>query len=105
MSDSSRYEKLLSIVIPVMVSGMIIYCGNSAFRTLLSTIGGQQSGQALTKEERAKMAKKLKRPDLEYMEFDTHEQRILSEGLVDVDETNVTFKDIGGLEKELEEVK
>ena len=48
---------------------------------------------------------KLKRPDLEYMEFDTHEQRILSEGLVDVDETNVTFKDIGGLEKELEEVK
>ena len=48
---------------------------------------------------------KLRRPELEYMEFDTYEQRILTDGLVDVDETNVTFKDIGGLEKELEEVK
>ena len=48
---------------------------------------------------------KLNRPQLEYMELDAYEQRILTDGLVDVDETNVTFKDIGGLEKELEEVK
>jgi hypothetical protein len=59
----------------------------------------------LTKTFLSLRVQKLNRPQLEYMELDAYEQRILTDGLVDVDETNVTFKDIGGLEKELEEVK
>lgn len=39
------------------------------------------------------------------MEFDSYELRIISEGLVSVDEVNVSFSDIGGLDEELEEVK
>ena len=39
------------------------------------------------------------------MDFDSYELRVINEGIVDSDEANVTFKDIGGLEDELEEVK
>ena len=39
------------------------------------------------------------------MDFDSYELRIMAEGVIDVDEANVSFKDIGGLDEELEEVK
>ena len=51
------------------------------------------------------LCKTLKRPEIELMDFDSYELRVINEGIVDSDEANVTFKDIGGLEDELEEVK
>jgi SpoVK/Ycf46/Vps4 family AAA+-type ATPase len=50
------------------------------------------------------LAKRLKRPEIETMEFNSYELKIMAE-VVGADEIDVTFDDVGGLEHELDEVK
>ena len=52
---------------------------------------------------RKHLADKLKRPELEKLELNAHEQRIALD-VLSADELGVTFADIGGMEAELEEV-
>lgn len=53
--------------------------------------------------EKRNLAKRLRRPEVETMSFDNYELRIM-DSVVGVDELDVTFDDIGGLEQELEDV-
>ena len=51
------FTNIYSVAISAVVSGMIIYYGNIALRNILRATAGQQLGQVLAKEERAKLAK------------------------------------------------
>lgn len=50
------------------------------------------------------LAKRLKRPEVETMDFDAYELRLLAD-VVGSDEITVSFDDIGGLDVQIEEVK
>mmetsp|Transcript_3123 Transcript_3123/g.4320 ORF Transcript_3123/g.4320 Transcript_3123/m.4320 type:complete len:425 (-) Transcript_3123:109-1383(-) len=107
ISNQESTDKLANGIINILKIGVFAYGLYSTYRVLgfLSKFQAIGSDPASSANAKAILSKRLKRPDLMLMDFDSYELRIMAEGVIDVDEANVTFKDIGGLDEELEEVK
>jgi len=63
--------------------------------------GSDRDGLLAAKKQ---LAKRLNRPEIETMDFDSYEMRLMVD-VLGPDELDVTFDDVGGLESQLEDVK
>lgn len=87
----------------VISTGLTIYFGykmQSLIKSLLDPMNEASASAVITKKA---LAKRLQRPEIEDMDFDSHELALLNE-ILGPDEIKVTFADIGGMEEQLEEV-
>lgn len=64
----------------------------------------QNKSDVNTDAAKKALAKRLNRPEIEFMDFDAYEARIMID-VLGPGELTVTFKDIGGLEAELQDVE
>lgn len=93
--------EVIKVVVTTGVSVYLAYKLQSALMKMLKTFeDGSQESAAAT---RSALAKRLKRPDVVDMSFDSYELKLLSE-ILGPDEITVSFKDIGGMDEQLEEV-
>jgi SpoVK/Ycf46/Vps4 family AAA+-type ATPase len=90
-------------VLKFAVSIGVIYYATSEGLRIISSVLNDPSKQTNALTEKKILAKRLKRPEIEIMDFDAYELRLI-DSVVGEEELDVTFKDIGGLEDELEEV-
>jgi ATPase family AAA domain-containing protein 1 len=81
--------------------GILIYTTHKALGYVADTLSSRRSGDAVTL--RKALAKRLKRDEIEKMDFDEHEIRLLND-VIGPDELASTFADVGGLQEQLEEV-
>jgi len=85
--------------------GMTYYITTSLVTVLKKALDpDQQSGSINALNAKKVLAKRLKRPEVETMDFNAYELRLMGE-VIGADEINVSFDDIGGLGHELDEVK
>lgn len=82
--------------------GILYYATSEGLRIISKTLGDSTKDSDAIKEKRS-LAKRLKRPEVEAMTFDAYELKLM-DSVVGEEELDVTFKDIGGLDNELEEV-
>ena len=92
------FEKLFNIA----CIGALTYVGIRGVYYILEMNDNSKSVSALNSKKA--LAKRLNRPEIEQMDFNKHEEKIMLD-VIGADEINVSFADIGGMDKELEEVK
>jgi len=96
----------LEVVKVVVTTGISLYLAYQVQKTLSTLV--ESFNETGTKENaentRKALAKRLKRPDVVEMSFDAYELKLLTE-IMGPDEISESFKDIGGMEEQLEEVK
>jgi SpoVK/Ycf46/Vps4 family AAA+-type ATPase len=96
----------LEVVKFAVTIGLSYYLTKEALSMLkgaLEQTSNKPSAQQATASKKA-LAKRLKRPEVETIEFGSYELRLLPD-VLGSDEIEVSFDDIGGLDTQLEEVK
>jgi len=73
-----------------------------SWRIVNSALKGNEDGS--NKEAKKDLAKRLKRPEIELLDFSKHEQHYFNH-IIAPSDIDSSFNDIGGLESELEDVK
>lgn len=96
----------LEVVKVVVTTGISLYLAYQVQKTLSTLVQSFDDGGSKESAEntRKALAKRLKRPDVVEMSFDAYELKLLTE-IMGPDEISESFKDIGGMEEQLEEVK
>jgi len=84
--------------------GLTYYVTTSTISLLKKALDPSQSEGMNALNAKKLLAKRLKRPEVETMEFSSYELKLMGD-VVGADEIDVSFDDIGGLEHELDEVK
>lgn len=84
--------------------GITVYFTNKTVNLVSAILNSDNRSKQSRELAKKILAKRLKRPDVECMEFDSFEEKLLNE-IIGPDELDVTFEDIGGMECELEDVK
>lgn len=88
----------------VITVSFTIFLGYQIQKVVGVLIGGSEEDSAAAQAAKKSLAKRLKRPEVEEMTFDSYEMKLLSE-ILGPDEINVSFQDIGGMDEQLEEVR
>lgn len=106
--DSSDGDSLTTIAIEIVklgvTIGLSVYLINKSLSILESMTGNDPTAKADRQAAQQALAQRLKRPDIVGMKFDEHESKLLAD-IIAPDEINVSFKDIGGMEEQLEQVR
>ena len=101
--QSDNTEFWVEMVKLAFTVGLGIYSVNLMRKMIMfhaDQVNGSAEELAAAKKQ---LAEKLKRPELEKLDLNAHEQRIALD-VLSPDELGVSFSDIGGMEEELEEV-
>jgi len=88
----------------VVTTAIAIYLGHLLTDTMKGLLESSNEAAASAKVSKKALAKRLQRPELEDMQFDSYEMALLND-ILGPDEIKVTFADIGGMDDQLEEVK
>lgn len=88
----------------VITVSFTIFLGYQIQKVVGVLIGGSEEDSAAAHAAKKSLAKRLKRPEVEEMTFDSYEMKLLSE-ILGPEEINVSFQDIGGMDEQLEEVR
>ena len=101
MSRSAGNEVIIELikfgVITAFGIGVVYFCGPQLMSVLLNEGGA-------TKQLKKTLAQRLNRPEIELMEFSSHEVKFASD-IITCSEIDVTFQDIGGIDDKLDEVR
>ena len=94
----------LQITKVIIIGGVMVYVVQKTSTMIQSILDGSLSSKASLAAMKKALAVRLKRPEVETMEFTKHEMNLLAD-IIGPDEITVSFKDIGGMDAELEDVK
>eukprot|EP01038_Epipyxis_sp_PR26KG_P006954 gene6954-9510_t len=104
MDTSNRKEDktvaYLSLALQAVVTIGSVYFLHKSINIIKNQFDQKQKGAINAKTN---LAKKLKRPEVASFDFSEYELKLLND-VLDSDELNVTFADIGGMEDQLEDV-
>ncbi|RYH18971.1 AAA family ATPase [archaeon] len=110
LSEGSNAASTTAIVIDLIKFGVLIgvslYVSNELLRqlsTAFNALTSEGDPKAALAAKQA-LAKKLGRPEIETMDFDGYELRIIPE-VVGPEEITIGFSDVGGLDSAIDEVK
>lgn len=87
-----------------IIIGVSLYVSNKALNTLKSLLEQQSADPVAMAAAKSALAKRLRRPEVETMDFDPYELKIIPE-VVGAEEITSGFNDVGGLEDAIDEVK
>lgn len=93
----------LDIVKFTVSLGLTIYLSSKAIALVSNVLGAMNQENVQQLESKKSLAKRLKRPDIVNLSFNSYESRLLTD-VLGSDEISVTFADVGGLDSEIEEV-
>ena len=94
-------EKLIKLVAIGAVGVIAIYLTHKTLREGLLLLSGEGTA---SKEFKKSLARRLRRPEIETMEFSNHEAKFAAD-IITCDEIDVSFSDIGGMDDKLDEVR
>jgi SpoVK/Ycf46/Vps4 family AAA+-type ATPase len=100
---ASPYETYARIAIQVVSIGVTIAGGYMAYSIAKEVLSSLSADKKTKEVNRKKLAERLKRPELETMDFNDYEGRLLND-VLGPDELQVSFEDVGGLATQVEEV-
>ncbi len=100
----SVVERIVDVTLALARLGAICYLTYIGGKLVWSMLDANQQSSASKKAAKKALADRLKRPDVESMEFDSYEQKIMVD-VIGPDEIDVSFADIGGMDAEIEEVR
>lgn len=109
-SGSSRGDRseltifVLEVTKLMVGAGVAYYLGKVLAKELSKILNAEQGDPKAIAAVKTSLAKKLRRPEIETMNFDAYELRIIPE-VVGAEEITTGFKDIGGLDDAIEEVQ
>ena len=105
-NSNSNNNEVLEITFELVKWGISLSLTYYLTQKLIGMFNEMSGASARSQIDSAKriLAKRLKRPELEYMEMNSYEAKISVE-IQTPDELDVGFDNIGGLEKELMDVK
>lgn len=103
LMDRDWFKDVKDITTSAILIGISLYTSVKLLSILEGALkmGGDRDGLIAAKKS---LAKRLNRPEIETMDFDTYEMRLMVD-VLGPDELEVTFADVGGLESQLEDVK
>eukprot|EP01040_Poterioochromonas_malhamensis_P003475 gene3475-3711_t len=93
----------LDIVKFTVSLGLTVYLSSKAIALVSNVLGAMNQENVQQLESKKSLAKRLKRPDIVNLSFNSYESRLLTD-VLGSDEISVTFADVGGLDSEIEEV-
>jgi len=101
-SEQSPLLVLLNISLDLLKVGASLYLSWRLLGVLSAALGNNVA--QFNKEANKSLAKRLKRPEIEFIDFSNHEQHYFSH-IIAPGDIDSSFEDIGGLDSELEDVK
>lgn len=101
-SEQSPLSMAMVIAWDMLKFGASLYLTWKMVGLLCSKLGVNEDGS--NKEAKKDLAKRLKRPEIELLDFSKHEQHYFNH-IIAPGDIDSSFNDIGGLESELEDVK
>ena len=99
-SESSYLSSFINIL--AEATALSITLAGLAYMYHKSVASQQKNEQSTAIRE---VARRLRRLDLEKVTLNKYEQQIALDSVADIDEMNVTFADVGGMENEITDVK
>lgn len=102
--DQSNAAIILDVVKFVVYAGLTLYISNRVLKQITKALEAVDSDPQASAAARTALAKRLRRPEIETMDFDTYEMRLLPE-VIGPEEISTGFSDVGGLEEAIDEVK
>ena len=103
-SSDNELTKVIVELVKFGISIALTYYFTAKVIRILTNVLESPEDKIKQKEDKKQLAKRLNRPDIEFMSFNTYEGRFLNL-VVSANEINVSFDDIGGMDIELEDVK
>lgn len=100
--DSQQPSLMILLLWDAIKFGTTLYVSWKLVGLVYSALGVNQA--QINKEAKKDLAKRLKRPEIEMMDFSKHEQHYFNH-IIAPGDIDSSFNDIGGLESELEDVK
>lgn len=109
-SSPSNSTNSAIVDVGVFVAKVVIGCGVACAvgSYVLPWLAGQLenlgSDPSMTSAARSALAKRLRRPEIDTMDFDSYEQRLIPD-VIGAEEITTGFGDIGGLDDAIDEIK
>jgi len=100
----NRFYKYIETGLMIVGIAGLAIVATKKLKEILASLDPNATSASQIVEIKKKLAKRLKRPEIEVMEFNVHEAKI-SVDVVSSEEIATSFADIGGMETELEDVK
>lgn len=94
---------VLDTALKIVSTGATIYVSWKMLKLLSDFLELTNQKQEKAANMAAALAKRLNRPEIGVMEFDQYEQRLIND-IIGPNELSVSFRDIGGMKNELNEV-